>query len=106
MAARQSTGPTVPPYLTTHATERFNERARSPDESDLGSAWIDAEPVSLPRPYRFANDEVRYHHDQQIVLCQRDGHITTVIDITTSRADRAVRLAVEKQLDVELEVNR
>jgi hypothetical protein len=106
MAARQSAGPTVPPYLTTHATERFHERARQPDASDLGSAWVDAEAVSLPIPYCFAGDEARYHRDQQVVLCRVDGVLATVYDVTGDDADRTVQLAVEKQLDVDLEVNR
>lgn len=101
MAAQQQRRP-IPPYRTEHAEDRFNDRAQHDHttETDLWTAWIDAEPVDLPRPWSLAGDEARFHRGSVVVLCRRDTSITTVYDLVGPDAHPHVREAVENQFDI------
>lgn len=106
MAAHNSPTRPNPPYVDPHAKDRWDERAeRIDDYDDLWTAWVDAEPFSLPAPYHFVDsDEARYHPDAKVVLCRRGDSIKTVYDVLGNDADRVVQLAIEKQFDVNLEL--
>jgi hypothetical protein len=99
-----------PPHLTTHAAERWEERADPiPDygdlEEQLWTAWVDAIPISLPLPFAHGGDEARYHPDAKVVLCRQESELKTVFDVVGEDATLAVRRAVELQLDVQLETH-
>lgn len=108
MAARQ------PPTPSEHAADRWAARAdpipdyeiEAIDDVDLWTAWVDAVPITLPRPWGLKGDETRYHPDATVLLCRDGDEIVTVYDLTGPDAHPVVRRAVEQQLDVTIsEVN-